>query len=124
MRPTFDDKDQALLDARIIARDAIDGPRIGDWLKLPTGDYVRFTHDWGDDIQTTIMGWASEGGFYLSKGGYASFSGGLDPALPKAKMSLTEEVKEGVFWFFHHDHSGAHRGVYCKAPCRVYQFNP
>lgn len=122
-RPTFDEKDQAILDERKAARDQIEGPRIGDFVKFADGTYKRFTHDWGTDIQTTSGTNPGDTSFYLGRMGYASFSGSLDPALPKDKMTLTDEVKEGGFWFFHHDYHTGHNGVYFRTACRVYAYN-
>lgn len=124
----FDDEDAALLAERIEARDKLEGPRLGDFVRFAEGVEVprlsrdddsrvgRFVHDWGDDIQ-----WYRDGSFYLCKGGGCSYSGTLNPAIPKSSLTLTDDKEYGSFWFFHHDMAGASRGVYVKAPCRVYE---
>lgn len=97
------------------------GPRVGDWLVTPRGA-VRFSHDWGDGIQTTCFG-REPGvvtGSFCIHGGHADFSGSLDPAVPKADIVATDETRPGAFWFFHHGLSGAHRGIHITAPCRVF----
>jgi hypothetical protein len=84
---------------------------------------LRFTHDWGDSIQTTVGAkhpCHGDASFYLSDG-YASFSGSLDPAINKARLRDTGEMLEGSFWFFHHNFAGAGRGVYFRIPCRVFE---
>lgn len=116
-RPTFDERDQMLLEKKIAAREKICGPRLGDFVKFPNGIIERFSHDWGDSIQTSPIKYCS---FYLGNG-EASFSGSLNPGIPKSSLKLTEEVVEGEFWFFHHDSPGAGRGVYCTVPCRMFE---
>ena len=111
----FDEKDAQILAERIRERAKIDRPCIGDFVRFPNGKLERFSHDWGDDLQTS-----PRGSFYLCKGGNADFSGGLNPSIPLDSLSITDEVIEADFWFFHHDWPGAHRGVGCKVPCRVY----
>jgi hypothetical protein len=98
------------------------GPRVGDYLKLPRtdprqGEFTRFTHDWGDHIQT---GGGEHGQYYLMPHGYLSYSGSLDPGLAKAAVLPLAETKPGAVWFFDGDISGAGRGVDCMVPMRVF----
>lgn len=117
--PTFDDTDAGLLAARIAKRDAMTGPRVGDFARMPCGKMVRFSHHLGDSIQTTDGRFGAS--FYLGRDGHADFSGGLDPAIPLARMSEERgSLRMGAFWFFHHDHVRAHNGVTVKVPCRVF----
>jgi hypothetical protein len=113
--PTFDDKDAEILAERVALRDRRAGPRIGDYVEFEDGRAGRFSHDWGDSIQ-----WSEGGSFSLTESGGASFSGGLNPAIPKACLTPTGQ-RDGAFWFFHHGHWRAHNGVDCMAPCRVYR---
>lgn len=92
------------------------GPRVGDFLKCEEGFYTRFTHDWGDKIQTGGMC----GSYYLGDG-YISHSGGLDSGVSKKDIILTQETKEGKIWFFKDDHHTAHNGIYFNIPFRVFQ---
>ena len=118
----FDEKDAELLKSRIEAWNKREGPRVGDFVIFPDGAFRRFTHDWGDDIQTTITR-RIDTSFHMFKDGYLSFSGSLDPAIPKARLWLQKDmVREGLIWFFHHDIAGESRGVNAKIPCRVYQY--
>jgi hypothetical protein len=111
----FDTRDQDILDNIMIAREKITRPRIGDYVRFLNGKIERFSHDWDDSLQTSPCG-----SFFLYSGGNASFSGGLNPAIPVESLTLTEEIKDGEHWFFHHNSAGAGRGVYFKIPCRVY----
>ena len=120
-RPQFDDRDAEILKQSQHEFDAKEGPRVGDFVRMPDGELRRFTHDWGLDIQTTIKG-NVDTSFYFHRG-FCSFSGSLDPAIPKANLTVIPEVMEGSIWFFHHGQSGAHRGVYTKAKFRMFQYN-
>lgn len=116
MRPTFDERDKVLLAGRIKSREKIKGVRLGDFVVFPDGHRERVSHHWGDAVQTS-----PGGSFYLDRGGAVSFSGGLNPSIPLAKIQLTPEVAEGAFWFFHHDFWWADNGVDVVAPCRVFR---
>lgn len=121
MRPEFDDKDKAILADRVAAWDAKQGPRVGDFVHMLDGTLRRFTHDHGNDIQTTGKGqFAADVSFYFGVG-YMSFLGTLDRAIPKASLEQTDETAFGGAWFFHHDQAGAHCGVYFTVNCRVYR---
>ena len=43
--------DQALLDECVAARDQIARPRLGHYVRFPTGDIERFSHDWDDGYE-------------------------------------------------------------------------
>lgn len=123
MRPEFDNVDAEILARRVLAFDAVPGPRVGDFLRVPEG-LLRFTHDWGDSIQTTVRPshpCNGDASFYLSDEGYVSFSGSLDPSISKELLRDTGETQEGSFWFFHHNFAGAARGVYFRIACRVFE---
>ena len=55
------------------------GARVGDFLELPTGEYVIFSHDWGEGLQTS-----TGGSLYLGNG-YISFSGCMDSGVKKIR---------------------------------------
>lgn len=116
----FDERDAEILAERIAAWDAVSGPRVGDFCKLLDGSLRRFTHDWGDSLQTSCAGMcAGDQSFYFGKG-YMSFSGSLDSAIAKDKFAPMAGTQDGGAWFFHHDWPKAHSGVTVKVPCRVY----
>lgn len=123
MRPTFDDVDQAICDKRIAAWNERSGPRVGDWVLMPDGAQLRFTHDWGTDIQTTHPRLSGDASFYLGAN-YMEFSGSLDSAIPKAALLQIEGTIPGSAWFFHHNEVRAHNGVHFKVPCRVFRYQP
>jgi hypothetical protein len=111
----LDSIDATTLENIKIEREKITTPRIGDYVRFQSGEIERFSHDWTDSLQT-----APGGSFFLYGSGNASFSGGLNPAIPADSLTLTDEAMEGTFWFFHHGRAGAGRGVYFKIPCRIY----
>lgn len=84
-----------------------------------THHWERFSHDWGDDIQTCYGG-----SFHIFKSGNCSFSGGLNPSIKKEWLVERSEVKPASYWFFHHDSAGAHRGVDVSIPTRVWLYKP
>jgi len=117
----LDEKDKAILAERIkVWESRTDGPRVGDYVITSKG-LLRLTHDWGDMIQTTVKGYSYDVSFHLSRDGYMSFSGSLDPGVPKDRLILTDEVREGTCWFFSYDYAEAHNGVRVTVPCRVYR---
>lgn len=113
----FDEIDQSILDRIMVAREQIHGPRIGDFVRFVTGELERFSHDYGDQLQTSPV-WA--GSFFLHDNGEMGFSGSLNPSIPKDSLTLTNEVMNGRSWFFHHGWPGAGRGVDFQVPNRVY----
>lgn len=122
MRPEFDTRDAATLASLIDAWNGVAGARVGDFVKMPDGTLRRFTHDWGDSIQTTGAGQFAEDVSFYFAGGYMSFSGSLDSAISKDALRDTGEVKDGRAWFFHHGEVRAHNGVQVRVPCRVYEY--
>lgn len=122
MSLTFDDVDAEILAERERLFNQIDGPRVGDFLRTPEG-FLRFTHDWGDAIQTTVKPshpCNGDASFYLGEG-HVSFSGSLDPSISKMLLRDTGEKQYGSFWFFHHNMAGAGRGVSFRIPVRVFE---
>lgn len=123
MRPEFDERDAQLLKERETEFNAVSGPRVGDFLRTPDG-FLRFTHDWGDSIQTTVHAkhpCHGDASFYFGSDGHVSFSGSLNPAIDKKLLRDTGEKLEGSFWFFHHNWFEANNGVYCRILCRVFE---
>jgi hypothetical protein len=127
-RPVMDDQDRALLAARVRLREAVQGPRAGDYVIL-TGDAgpVRLTTNGGlNGIVTTWPQWTYSDRFYLDRKGRADHSGGnrfLD-SIGRAQLVDTGETKAGSFWFFHHDTLAQRGGIDVELPCRVYRVEP
>lgn len=116
MRPTFDERDAAILARNMASFDAVDGPRVGDFVRHSCGTLRRFSHAWDDAIQT-----ADErgGSFYLGDG-YTSFSGSLYRGVPRDSLTPTDEKRQGRVWFFHHGFAQAHSGVDAYPEFRVW----
>lgn len=117
-RPVFDEKDELIAKERLQAWDLRKGPRVGDFCVLPNGRQMRFSHRWDDGLQISHP---STSGFYLGKHGYVSFLGSLYPVVPNEDILETELTAMGGFWFFHHDRTAAHNGVYFAGKCRVFK---
>jgi hypothetical protein len=113
-----DEVDAVIAAKKIAAFDAVTRPRVGDFVRMSDGSLERISHDWRDRYQTTDGRFGAS--FYLSEGS-ASFSGGLNPAIPAALFEDTGLKRIGNFWFFHHDQAGAHRAVGVSFQCRVYR---
>lgn len=106
-------------------RDKIRGPRVGDYIFLLDGTIQRFSHDWGDSLQT------SEGGsFCLSSDGLVSFSGGLNPSIPKNKIKETfvnysdatdYNGMTGRFWIYYNGRLCHGSQTNVDLVCRVYK---
>ena len=93
------------------------GARVGDFLKLRNGNYVRFSHNWGEDIQTACE-WS--GSFYLASSS-CSFSGSLYGAIKHKLMRQIDETKKGAVWFFNNDEARAHNGFNTEMDFRVFE---
>lgn len=119
-KPEFDNRDREMLVSRLAAFGAVEGARVGDFCRMPDGELRRFTHDWGDSLQTNGPKQAL-GCFYLGHG-YMDYSGALDPAIPRDRLFETDETKLGAAWFFHHNEHRASNGVYFEVPCRVFEY--
>jgi hypothetical protein len=122
-RPRFDQRDEEIKSERVALWNARTGPRVGDFVIMPDGTTRRFTYAWDDDIQTTSKTYPGDASFYFA-GACCSFSGSLNPGLPKKHLVDTGDVREGAVWFFHHDQARAHNGVRTTIPCRVYRYEP
>ncbi len=93
------------------------GIRVGDFLKLRNGHYLRFSHDWGKDIQT------SRGGSFYFGNGCCDFSGGLYGAVYKKLLVKSAENRMGTVWFFNNNEARAHNGIYIDIEFRVFEFS-
>lgn len=107
--------DLAIRAERLAKRQGEQQPLVGDFVRFSSGQIERFSWDGDRSIQT-----APGGSFYLGGSGLASFSGSLNPPVPKASLTLIDEVVEGAFWFFHHGSPGAGCGVHFTLPCKVF----
>lgn len=109
------DPNQKLLEEKLQAFNSFEGPRVGDFVII-NNEYQRFSHDWGDSLQT------SEGGsFHLGDSGRISFSGGLNPSIQKDQLEDTGEVKSGKIWFFKNNRPEKENGIEFEIEFRVYK---
>lgn len=113
----LDDDDAQLVRGRAAGFDGVPGPRVGDYVRFQDGHLERFSHDWGDGLQTAIGG-----SWYLGTEGYVSFSGSLNPMLAYPDLQLTKDRRDGAFWCFHHDHWRAGNAIRFELVCNVYVY--
>lgn len=120
MIQTFDDRDALLVASRRVALDAVAGPRVGDFVIFADGVTRRISHVWDcwEDMPASVQ--TSDDGSYYLGDGYVSMSGGLHPGIPSDTLTLTDELRPGAVWIFHHDLWGAGRGVETEIPFRVF----
>lgn len=109
MKDTF-----TIVEERMAEYNKIEGPRVGDYLRIGE-KYYRFSHDWTDRLQY------SEGGSFYLGDGYISFSGGLEPPLPKLDLKNTGELRLGVIWVFKNNEWAAGNGVNFERKFRVFE---
>lgn len=127
--PTIDARDETILAERTAALNEVDGPRCGDYLRMPDGELLRVAHvypgDWDawHDVQPNCPRHGGEGSFYLGRG-YISYSGSLDPVIQAYRLTLSDETRAGSCWFFHHDYHAASNGVTVAIPFRIYDVAP
>jgi len=118
MQPEFDEFDAGILSERQTARRNLSGPQVGDFLvREADGLLARITHVWDDGVQTTKWSETGEGGsFHLGSSGRMSYSGGLEPSIPRDHLKKVSRPipAKGRAWFFHHGQSRAHNGVQCE----------
>lgn len=123
--PGLDERNRYIIECRIAAYAAIDGPRVGDWVDFPGGEKRRISHIWawadneGDPITARSIQ-TSKGGSYHLGNGYVSMSGSLYVGVPASTLHLTDEIRSADAWIFHHDHYTAGNAVHFTAPFRVF----
>lgn len=124
----LDAHDTMLLRAITQAWSEREGPRVGDFVRMPGEEKLRrFTMAFGDGLQTTPRpGSACYGdtSFHIRSTGFASYSGSLEAPLSKSRLTFKGEMQDGVFWLWHHGSPGARRGRNCEIACRVYVYKP
>lgn len=114
------DKNMDLLRERRDARWLHTELLVGDYVIMPDGHEERVAHCMSDSAQTCAIDKAS---FYIWRDGRADMSGTLNPAHPVIRFRPIREERMGKFWFFHHDETGPHRGVYVELPVRVWRLS-
>lgn len=114
-RVELDARNTEILAERMRLLDAVTGPRVGDFVRLPGGVLHRFSYRFDDALQT------SAGGSWYLGDGWCSFSGTLDPSIPLGEIAPANEIMGGEVWFFDHNWAEAHNGIYLTVPFRVYE---
>jgi hypothetical protein len=120
----MDDYNRELATRRIIDLDAVEGPRVGDFVRYENGRMERVSHIWDftdEDPSFVPQAQTSESGSFYLGHGYVSFSGGLNPGVKVSELRLTDEKKLGSVWMFNHDVRRAHNGVDFNIEFRVYE---
>jgi hypothetical protein len=112
----LDERNAAILADRLAQLDAIQGPRVGDWVFFADDVRRRISYIWTDERCEALSIQTSNGGSYYLGNGYVSMSGGLFPGFPPVLLEPTGETVDGWVWFFDHDHAGAGRGVDVQVP--------
>lgn len=117
--PELDERDTAILAERTATLNEVEGPRVGDWVRFADGTERRISYIWSwDDKQQSIQ--TSAGGSYYLGNGYVSMSGSLYQGIKPETLTLTDELKDGNVWFFHHDWHRAGGAVHATVPFRVF----
>lgn len=96
----------------------IEGPRVGDFLKLDNGNYTRFTYAWPDGQMQT--GGTAGSQYYLASN-HCDYSGSLNHGIDKNNIELISEVKQGMVWFFRDNSARADNGVNYYMNFRVFK---
>jgi len=111
-----DERDWQIIRERVERMDALEGPRVGDFVIFVDGITRRISQLWdayeydGEHHPATVQ--TSDGGsWHLCRSGHVSFSGSLYTSIPQETLTLTDERRLGDIWIFHHDHWTAHNGV-------------
>ena len=120
MRPQFDDQDKKILHRLKALFSKHTTPQVGDFVRFSDGKLHRISHIWDNDGIAQTSDNSCGMSFYLDEG-YATYSGGLFRGVSVYDMELSEETRDGKFWFFHHDWAEAHNGVDVSIPCRVWE---
>ena len=84
----------------------------GDWVLRKNGELSRITVYSDSCKAIQVGGLENSHGFFMSKSGGCTYSGGCGDCLSKDKLVLTKKTKKGLCWIFSKDNVGAHRGVY------------
>ena len=90
-------------------------PRVGDFIQFADGVRHRVSAWWSSGPQTSAVG-----SWHLGDG-FQSFSGGLDPVVPIATLTLTNEKALAPVWLFATESfPKAHSAFYASVPVRIY----
>ncbi len=119
-RLPLDPHDATIRDVRRRSLDEEPRVRCGDYVEFADGVVRRVSHVHRWEGEEELVQTSGGGSWYLGDG-YASFSGSLYPSVGASTLTRTDERREGLVWFFHHDWHEAHNGVSVTVPFRVYR---
>jgi len=115
------ERNKAIYDQMLAKRKEYTKILQGDWLKGSNDVFLRVAHVWPDRVvQPADTGGGSH---CIGPNGGSSMSGSLQAGVSLDKITPTEEFKDAYFWFFLNNSSGAHRGVDCIIPVRVWAYD-
>lgn len=109
---------QEIIRSRSTLYDSLEGPRIGDYIKLPNDQFYRITN-FNRNNQFGI----GTGSYFLGEG-HLSFSGTANDWLTVSDIKLTAEQKAGSSWIFDQNKVRAGGRVDFQIPFRVYELVP
>lgn len=110
----------------IKAREAIEGPRIGDFVYRRNGNLERICTDYGGENLQTYP----SGSFALGSSGHTSYSGTCGDILKRSDIKpyfvsfddmTGARGYAGRFWICYNGSLQAHCAVYVEIECRVYR---
>lgn len=106
----------------LVKFDAIKGPRVGDYVIFNDDVTRRISYVYGDDWEVDMQGvQTSDGGSWYFGLGYCDFSGSLYQVVKTKTLTLTDEIRLGSVWMFHHGSHTAGNGISFQIPFRVYK---
>lgn len=118
----LDQQDHDIACRRLLKFDAVNGPRVGDYVIFADGKERRISYIYGHDWEEAYQGaQTSDGGSWYFDEGYCDFSGALYPLVKLTTLTRTNEIKMGSVWIFHHNYHTAGNGVDFEIPFRVYK---
>lgn len=106
-----------ILKERVDALNEVEGPRIGDYLRLPDGSFERITLNHAESFQTGALG---QGSFFLYKGS-CLYSGAHKGPIPFSAIRETRQTKLGNIWFFNEGEAKEGNGVDFEIEFRVFE---
>lgn len=109
-----------IIRTRIETRAKINQIAVGDVIEYKDGKRDRVTYIWEQDGQIQAGG-GFNGGFYMNKDGYSSYSGSLSSGLHRSNLQPTSDKMAASFWFFSEDSAGGNRGIYFQCPVKIWK---
>jgi hypothetical protein len=118
---SFDIEDARIVAERFALLNQQEGPRNGDFVDFADGVTRRVSHVYGPDWKDMAGVQTSDGGSWYLDEGWCSFSGSLYGVVKMTTLTLTDKLRPGLCWIFHHNYHTAHNGVDVEISFRVYK---